>query len=185
MEVMVGTPQRQWKPVKCEIKNPNVDWTRSWDLAKMKHLTSEQSSFLFKLLHNILPTNSRLHHLKQKDNPACSHCSSGFADDCQHALLNCSKNEDVNIWVISFTRKVVPNCSLLDIVTLNLDINEDMKYPLVWALSHVFSLIWHLRMNKKSVSLFNIRADMEARINFLRTTRVSGLADKLENLLNL
>ena len=185
MEVVVGNPQRQWKLVKCEKKNPSVDWNRSWDLAKMKHLTSEQSSFLFKMLHNILPTNSRLHHLKQKDCPACSHCSSGSADDCQHALLNCSKNVDVNNWVTSFTRKVVPNCSLLDIITLNLDLTEEMKFPLVWALAHVLSLVWHLRLNKKSIMLFNIRADMEAKINSLRTTRVAGLASQIKTLLNL
>ena len=151
----------------------------------MKHLTSEQSSFLFKMLYNILPTNSRLHHLKQKDCPACSHCSSGSADDCQHALLNCSKNDDVNNWVTSFTRKVVPNCSLLDIITLNLDLTEEMKFPLVWALAHVLSLVWHLRLNKKSIMLFNIRADMEAKINSLRNTRIAGLASQIKTLLNL
>ena len=51
---------------------------------------------MFKILHNILPKSSRLWRLNQKNSPACSLCPSGIPEDCLHALLVCSYNNDVN-----------------------------------------------------------------------------------------
>jgi hypothetical protein len=45
--------------------------------------------------------------------------------------------------------------------------------------------VWELRLGKKSVTLFNIRADIEAKINILRKSRLAALSSKIENLINL
>ena len=177
--------QQVWKPVKCEVSNPSVNWDRSWEFARLNGLSSDQTSFLFRILHNILPTNSRLHRLKQKDSPACTLCSSGNNEDCLHALLARSYNSNVKNWVLDLSRKVVPNCKLEDIVTLHLDLSKPMMFPLIWLLSHVFSLVWQLRVNKKSIVLYNIRAEIEAKINLLRKSSLNEAAGHIENLINL
>ena len=120
MEVDAG--QRQvWKPVKCEVNLPNVSWDRSWKLSLLSGLSSDQTSFLFKLLHNILPTGSRLHRLGQRESSVCTLCSSGSSDDRVHSFLVCNYNNDVSKWVIDFSRKVVHNCSLENIICLNFE----------------------------------------------------------------
>ena len=167
MELDAG--QRQvWKPVKCEITHPNVTWDRSWELAHLSSLSSDQTSFLFKLLHNILPTRSRLHRLGKRDSSVCTFCSSGLSEDCVHTFLACNHNSDVSNWVLDFTNKVVPNCSPEDIISLNLEVAEPLAFPLIWSLPPVFFLVWHLRLGKKTINLYNIRAEIEAKINILR-----------------
>ena len=128
------------------------------------------------MLPNILPTNSLLTKLKMKDSSACSLCPDGNFDDCQHALLVCYHNKEVNNWVIGITKNVLPQSTLLDIITLNLDLDTDTRFPIVWFLSNVFSAVWQLRLDKKAVHLYNIRADIEAKINILRKGREEQLS---------
>ena len=182
---MNDAQQQARKLVRCEIRNPMVSWDRTCEFAQLRGLSSEQSSFLFRMLHNILPTSSRLHHLHQRDSPACSLCTSDQEEDCLHALLICSHNSTVNNWIINCTRNVVPNSSPEDIIHLNLDINHPMMFLLIWLLANVLMLVWQLRLSKKSVNLFRIRAEMEAKISSLRKSRLSAMADKVESFLSL
>ena len=59
-----------------------------------------------------------------------------------------------------------------------------MVFPVIWLLTTVFPLVWQLRQAKKSIKLFNIRADVEARVNLLRNTRLKDAARQIEELLN-
>ena len=137
------------------------------------------------MLHNILPTNSRLHRLKQKDSPACTLCSAGTTKDCLHALLVCSHNSEVNKWVLGIIRSVVPTCTLEDITKFNFELSQDIKFPLIWILSYTFSLVWQLRLDKKSVPLYIIRASLEARIISLRKSRLFATVSKIQSLIDL
>ena len=172
-------------PVKCENNFPMVEWDRTWQFAQLKGLNSEQTSFLFKVLHNILPTSSRLFRLNQKASPLCTLCSAGSIEDCMHALLRCSYNNTVNNFILEISQKALPQCKLEDIITLNLNLDKPKMFPLVWLLSHLFYMVWKLRTNKKTVNLFNIRAELETKINILRKSRHSSCIDDLELLINL
>ena len=111
--------------------------------------------------------------------------SAGTTEDCLHALLVCSHNSDVNKWVLRMTRSVVPSCSLEDITTLNIELSQDIKFPLIWIISTIFSLVWQLRLDKKSVPLYSIRAGLEAKIISLRKSRLSSSVSRIESLINL
>ena len=184
MELDAGNKQ-VWKPVKCEIAHPVVSWDRSWGYALHHGLSSDQSTFIFKMLHNILPTAARLHRLKQKENPTCTFCSLGVTEDLAHALVACSHNTDVNNWIIEFSHKVVPNCTVEDIIHLNFELPKPLLFPLVWSLAHTLSLVWQLRTSKKTISLFRVRSEIEARINTLRKSRLADLVSPIKELLNL
>ena len=184
MELDAGNKQ-VWKPVKCEIAHPVVSWDRSWGYALHHGLSSDQSTFIFKMLHNILPTAARLHRLKQKENPTCTFCSLGVTEDLAHALVACSHNTDVNNWIIEFSHKVVPNCTVEDIIHLNFELPKPLLFPLVWSLAHILSLVWQLRTSKKTISLFRVRSEIEARINTLRKSRLADLVSPIKELLNL
>ena len=184
MEV-TAAHQQVWIPTKCEARDPTISWDRTWHYATHYGLNSEQTSFVFKLLHNILPTKSRLYRLKQKESPACTLCSTGSSEDSLHALLTCSYNSDVNKWIQDISQKVVPNCQLKDIIYFNLELSKAMMFPMIWFLSHVFCIVWQLRISKKTVNLFNIRAEIEAKINILRKSRLTEATAIIEGLLNL
>ena len=184
-EVVMNTDRQAWKPIRCEVNFPGNSWDRSWELTFTSGLNSDQSSFLFKLLHDILPTGSRLLRLKQKESSACTLCRTGAIDDRLHALLACSINSEINDWVVSLTQKVVPNSKTEDIISLNLTISEPMHFPLIWTLSHVLMLVWQSRMNKKTISLYHVRAEIEAKINILRKSRLKEAVSQIETLINL
>ena len=133
---------RVWKEVKCEVNFPNVIWDRSCEFASLKGLTSEQISFNFKMLHNILPINARLHHLKQKDSAVCNFCTSNQTDDRVHSLITCDSNSDIDNWVLACVRKHLPLCSFDDLVNFNLDLDSQANFPMIWFLSNVLSLVW-------------------------------------------
>ena len=185
MQVQEGSV-RELIPVKCEVKNPLVNWDRTWSYTLMPGLGSEQKTFLFKMLHNILPTKARLFRLQQSDSPICSQCTSGNSEDCAHALLSCSFNtEEVNRWIRQVVNRVAPNINLQDIVTLNLDLDQTSAFPMVWFLSHTLSIVWQLRSSKKNINLHIIRASLEAKINFLRKSRLSSRCEEISDMIYL
>ena len=138
------------------------------------------------MLLNILPTKSRLFRLHQTDDPVCSLCTSGNSKDTSHALLSCNFNTvEVNNWIVEIAKKVSPSCTLQDIVTLNLDLEECNIYPMIWFLSHMFIMVWQHRVSKKSITLYTVRATLEAKMNILRKSRLSAKADQIALMLNL
>ena len=112
-------------------------------------------------------------------------CPSGSEEDRVHALLECSYNGEVNNWIAHFAHMTVPSSKASDIVNLNLHITEPMIFPLIWSLSLVLSLVWQCRVAKKTISLYSIRAEVEAKINMLRKSRLRETVPIIKNLLNL
>ena len=56
MEHREGETTMQFIRTKTELASPETDWENSWRLARLHGLGPEHTSFLFKLLHKILPT---------------------------------------------------------------------------------------------------------------------------------
>ena len=48
-------------PCRVELQHPNNDWELTWRRSRRPGLGSELSSFMFRLLHQLLPTTERLH----------------------------------------------------------------------------------------------------------------------------
>ena len=84
------------KRCKVELKHPNVDWQRTWSLAVIGGLESENYSFLWKLVHNLLPTQERLHKiLPNITRPSCSICELNGEFNLEHSFFNCSHNHNI------------------------------------------------------------------------------------------
>ena len=88
-------------------------------------------------------------------------------------------------WVLDCVYKVVPNANIEDIRLLDLDMSDQFSFPMLWWLSNILMLVWELRINKKSIQLYYIRAEMECWINILRKTRLSWSVPMIESYLNL
>ena len=50
-------------PCKIEERYPLHDWSESYRLCRLQGLDPEIKSFLFKLVHQLLPSKERVHHL--------------------------------------------------------------------------------------------------------------------------
>ena len=56
---------------RVELANPDTDWERSWMLARLPGLGPENVSFLFKIMHQILPTQESVVRTSPRTNPEC------------------------------------------------------------------------------------------------------------------
>ena len=166
--------RRILKPCKVEMKNPDVNWEITWRRASLPGLSSADHSFLWKMLHNVLPTHERLHRLGMNNiiSPLCSQCDQAVNDDLPHALVTCPQNKEVIDWLLNQLVHVSPNICPHQLVLLSLaDLQEEHELPVTWLISQTLSYIWTQRIIQKKPTLFQTRALLEAGVSIMRKSR--------------
>ena len=98
---MIGPDGRRInKYCKIEKEYPENDWERSWALPSILGLESNDYTFLWRMVHNILPTQDRLCRiLKNVSSPVCTLCKSNQICNLTHALFICNYNVQVGNWL--------------------------------------------------------------------------------------
>ena len=173
------------RPCRVEHKHPHVDWEQTWTLATTPGLSSDQSSFLWRMIHDLLPTRERLYRLSMPDitSPICDLCSMAAEDNTQHALLQCPFNT-ASSFLLRAIQNVLPHAQPNHLLHLQLHVEQDLRLTITFLISSTLSQIWQARKLKKSISLTSIRANLEAGVQILRKSRHWKAAIKLEELIN-
>ena len=176
--------QHLLKPLRVETACPQVVWKRSWIKYKQKSLGPSLTSFLFKLLHQILPTAERVARILPNHSPHCTHCrgEQPTVESLSHALFECRSNQGTGTVLLHGIQKYLPSITTQDILQLNFDDNEEMDFPIVWCIATFLSSLWQLRADKKRVELIKIRSDMEAQVRLLRESRLTNTTDMISNI---
>ena len=163
---------RQYIPCRAEAAAPDGDWDQSWRLCRLPGLSSNLTSFNFKLLHLLLPTKARLHHLNPNTSPVCSHCTEMSAEDVKHALLHCTYNNGAGHALSSTILRYCPSTSTDALLRLEFnDLPENLEYPVTFFTTTILLEIWEKRASKSKITFYDIRATLEARCLLLRETR--------------
>ena len=158
-------------PCRVEEKNPEVCWSESYRISRLPGLSPDSKSFLFKLIHTLLPSKERIHHLTQASSPLCW-CNTGAVESYQHLFYHCEKNSEAGQallrCVMSYDR------SLSEVKSLRLELNPDEPFLLasISLLSSGLELIWQNRKLKKNTTLYTMRAELEAAISIRRRSRL-------------
>ena len=139
-------------------------------------------SFLFKLLHRILPTAERVARILPNQSPNCSRCREGVAETTQHALFDCPENRGAGGVLLNGLKTYIPSLSPIKIITLDYEIEEDLQFPIVWATATFLSTLWQLRVEKKRVELIKIRSEMESMCRLLRESRLIKSTEVLSKI---
>ena len=172
------------KQTLCRVERavPGTDWENSWRLARLPGLGPENLSFLFKMMHDILPTQERVARTKPRASSSCTMlgCTVVVCEDLPHALILCDANNGVGYRVLRCMQNYLPDAE--SALRLELNVEEDLQLPLVWLLASVFLAIWKLRLDKARVQLYEVRAQLEAKVNLLRETRFRHSAEILDQL---
>ena len=94
-------------PLRVELTNPANQWNRTWNMARQSKLGPSLTSFLFKLLHQILPTAERVCRMLPNQSPNCSRCRciSPTKENLQHAMFDCIENHEVGTVLLKGLRK--------------------------------------------------------------------------------
>ena len=177
--------QRKYIQCRVELASPGTDWEQSWRLARLPGLGPEHTSFLFKLLHQLLPTQERVARTSPSTNSNCknSNCSGVMVEDQTHALVYCSGNNGAGIRIVEAAQTLVPWQGAERLLQLDGDVGQDDELAIVWWLAAGFMAIWEMRSAAKKIEPYLVRAQLEAKINLLRETKFEGALSRLENLL--
>ena len=173
-------------PCRAEINHPAADWERSWSLAVTPGLSSDNLTFLWRMLHNILLCQSRLFRMRMPNisSDICSHCNLNQVGNISHSLLFCPYNDGAGQYLIEKLSIFAPNLIPDQITLLNLSIEDDFKLPAVFLTATILSEVWQCRKEKRPCHLNSIRASLEAGINIMRKGRHKAAATKLSLLIS-
>ena len=172
------------RPCRAELNHPEVEWERTWRLAVTPGLSSEHLSFLWRMLHNLLPCQTRLFRLKMPNitSDICTLCNRQEVGNLNHSLLYCEYNDGAGQLLEEKLSELQPELTLNQVTLLDLDVDEDLQLPVVFLTASILSEVWKCRKEKKACHLNSIRASLEAGINILRKSRFQEAATKLSEL---
>ena len=179
--------------IMCRVERaqPEADWEESWRLARLSGLGPENTSFIFRVLHQTLPTQERVARTKPGSSSKCKMvgCQADAEETLSHALIYCQANDSVGIRLLDCIQGVQPGLEAEAALRLELELEEDHELPVVWVFTTILRLLWNSRQSSTKVKQYLIRSQLEAEINLLRETRHKESVSKIEeltaNLLNL
>ena len=111
-------------PLRCESFHPESNWSVAWSLVRTPGLPSPTSSFLFKLLHLLLPTQERIRRLRLDREEVGGLCLLYGAEneDLDHLFFSCPHTAVAGLLTLGWAQTVVPDLTPLQ--ALRLDIGE-------------------------------------------------------------
>ena len=154
---------------------------------RTRGLGSDLSAFLFKLLHCLLPTQDRVARLgASQDHGLCLLCNADI-EDSLHAFFTCQHSQVPGLALLGYLQTTVPDLTPEKALKLDVgtSLEDDQLVATLYTLSTGLKFIWECRTVKKSVSLFSMRAEIEAKISILRKTRHSNAAVLMGEMLQI
>ena len=175
-------------PIRAEIIHPDTDWSSSWKLARTRGLASDLTAFLFRLLHHLLPTQDRVLRIigNQQEHPGRCNLCQVENEDLLHAFFNCQKSMLAGHALLGYLQHCIPDLSPEEALRLELGevLDEVDQLAAVCLLSTGLMYIWETRVDKKLVTIFKMRAEIEARISILRKTRYAASGERMLEMIS-
>ena len=165
--------------------DPNTDWETVWRRSRMSGLGSDFSSFLYRILHDLLPTRERQHRISPTTTNVCSLCPSNSVETLGHVFFNCSFNSEFGLGLVQTLKNYDNSITPEKILLLNFNLeDDDLEHPFVWLIAASLQHIWNCRINSRRTRLYTIRAEVESKVALLRETRHRSSAEKILEMLN-
>ena len=171
MRVVDQEDRMELIPCKVEDRQPEVVWPEVYRASRLTGLSPECKSFLFQLVHTLLPSKERINHLNPNTSPLCW-CNSGAMETYQHLFFQCEINQESGQALLRCVRAYDRTLSDIKLVRLELSTDEPFLLASVSLVSCGLKLIWESRKIKKRTSLINMRAELESAIAIKRKSRL-------------
>ena len=184
-EVTMYEPEdspREYNLTKAELASPNTDWVTSWARARLRGLGTEGTSFLWKMLHQLLPTEERLARCKLNTTANCKLCPLPVTADQTHCLLDCVSTKEMGDWLLSLIRLHDQNVTPEGLLRLEFQCDDSMEMPLVWITAQTLLQLWGVRAKGKKVDKYATRATLENKITLLRETRYQNEYEAIKDM---
>ena len=157
------------------------------NLARVRGLSMETRSFCFKLIHQLLPVNERLHHLLPNNSPICPLCPGEELENPLHRFFGCVGSREAAMFLLELIRPYDSSISEDKCLMLNIKTDALYELPTMLVLGTGLSLIWRNRVLKKRTTVHQTRAEVECLVYLIRKSRNRKLREAgnmIENSLN-
>ena len=131
-------------------------------------------SFLFKLVHQLLPSKEKIHRLTLTSSPLCW-CESGDHENYLHLFYFCSKNREAGEAVLRVAQAYDRNLTAEKSLRLEVQTDEVFTLPTTSILSTGLLFIWENRKQRKKTTLYMMRAELESAVSIRRRSRLKNL----------
>ena len=146
----------------------------------------QSQSFLFKLVHQLLPNRERLHRLISANSPLCW-CDSGEVETYQHCFYTCNKNSEAAECMMRCAKAYATELTEEKTLTLQVKADEVFLLATITILTTGLESIWSNRQLKKVTTPYMIRADLECALSIKRRSRNKSIREAgniISNVLN-
>ena len=129
----------------------------------------------------LLKASLRLPNVVDDKCPICN-----TTDTKIHALAECSQSKPIFDWLLSKLQKLTLDLTAEKVLLLDFSLRQPLPHnelPLVWLTSHTLMKLWNFRQEKKRYHLYQVRADIKAKICLLRKSKFSDMAETLNSLM--
>ena len=147
----------EYIPCKAELASPSTDWQLTWHLVRLKGLGPVHTSFMWKLLHLLLPIKERIYRIDPNTSPICTLCNQNKIEDLLHTLHTCSYNNGAGQALVKVLTDYMPTINMEKITRLEFnDLAEDMEFSTVWFTTVFLLAIWERQISGSKVRSYKI-----------------------------
>ena len=171
-------------PCKIEKRYPLTPWTDIYRLSRLKGLSSQSKSFLFKLVHEILPSNERINHLNPNSSSLCR-LNCGEVESYEHLFFQCVSNSVAAEALLRCLCVYDQSLTISRVLSLNIQTDECFELAILSLLSSGLELIWTRRLERKSTNLVLMRSDLEWQVLLKRKSRNRRIGEAANIMLNI
>ena len=168
-------------PAKVESNYPLLSWGKIWENINNELIGIREREFLYKYMHEVLPTNVRLKFMKLRDSENCEFCND--IEFTMHIFYFCSKIKNFFNW---FCIKLASMCSItnnnwLKLLFFDFDCktNRDRNTAIILICNYLY-VVWIGRT--KNLDEREMICYFKGRLNFSKWTLKEVYRDKLRKL---
>jgi hypothetical protein len=92
LQMMSIAESKPWE-VRIMQLQPTIDWSLVWGNLRNVRLPEGARSAWYMVIHDIIPTNVRLHRIRLADTENCTQC--GRPDTMLHRLIECGVRQEI------------------------------------------------------------------------------------------
>ena len=165
---------------RAERNSPGIDWKTTWSKVKYPFLSSSTATFLWKLLHDLLPTEERLSTTLGNTTSTCRFGCPNQVATLVHCFFDCHLTSDVGSWALRMVHKFCPSMEEEKILKLDFTAGNN----LFWVTANTLQYLWNIRTSKKKARLDNCLSHFNAEALRLEETNQEHLVPSILEIID-
>ena len=169
---------RSLRPCRVESLYVDVAWDSVWANVRHPALSHQTKSFAWKFVHDLLPTELRL-HAASLNAPNCRFsCEGNPVGDLEHCFFHCRMTSEVGMWILNIHQKTTPGSNPNLIMRLDYQNDIGLLILTIKALEYC----WLKRSANKRAILVEFLSLLEDYLKVLDLTRYRQVVEQVWRL---